>query len=111
MKTETLATLTILGIVVLSIFFVLVFDSITGNLAQNAYAGNKLYGGAIKKFYAQDAKMDSWGTDRVAQWQWLLNEKKDELDCSFGPEALEAPFPCIFDDDLERYCCLTSAAV
>src|SRR3990172_9708865 len=108
---ERIALIGILLIVVVSVFAVVLNDSLTGNayLSLASGRGPKIYGGAIKKIYHQPNVMGhaferQLYMDRAQQF---LYANKDKWDCSYGEEALRSPYPCVADEtNPGKYCCV-----
>jgi hypothetical protein len=107
----------IVAIVVISALSVVYVNSITGQAsydmnAANSYGGSKVYGGAIRKAMADDPSVfgKAYGKEMWAlKWQETIYSNRDKLVCGFGDEAIDSKYPCIFDESLQNYCCLTSA--
>jgi len=110
--------LAVLAIVIVSLFAVLAFSSITGNAAYNSYntyyphTMSKVYGGAIKKVHRNPALVSKnvQEDNYVRQIQHYMLDNKDKWDCSYGPEAENSKYPCMFNEDLGKYCCVISDA-
>ena len=122
------AIIGITAIVVISVLAVLYINSLTGAytaydyelLATSSYYTPHLYGGAIKRAMAQNpyafgtAYGNAASQERAAQkseenillYQQYLYDHKDKWDCSFGKEAETSPWPCVFDDAKQKYCCI-----
>jgi len=106
----------IVAIVVISVLSVVYVNSITGHgaydlNAANSYGGSKVYGGAIRKAMTDNPSAfgKAYGEQMWAQhWQEIMYSNRDKWDCSFGDEARDSKYPCIFDEGLQKYCCVTS---
>ena len=116
---ERYAMIGILLIVVVSVFAVVLDDSLTGNaflsgtssgLSLGGYSrGPKIYGGAIKKIYQQPNIMGNAFEKQLYmdRAQAFLYANQDKWDCSYGPEALNSPYPCVADENNPgNYCCV-----
>ncbi len=113
---ERLALFAIIGIVVVSLFAVVAVDSLTGAAyysgaySAGGYSGNKIYGGAIRRAMAKDPL--AFGgykyadEIRIQRGQAYLYANKDKWDCTYGKEAETSPHPCVFDESLQKYCCV-----
>lgn len=100
---------TILLIVLISVFAVVVSDSITGNLASNYYGSSKLYGPGLKRAAANPANLGKAYADAVsmASYSFYLQDNWDKAQCGF--ESADGPDPCAFDEVSSSWCCLKYA--
>lgn len=100
----------ILVIVLLSVFIFVTVKTFTGQMAGNGYGMNKVYGGAWKKQYSRPS-MVSQAFERQLYLEKLnqyMLDHKAEWNCTFGDEAVDSIYPCFFDSDIEKYCCVIS---
>lgn len=106
---ERYAIIGILGIVLISTFFVFYNTPLTGEYTSSYGVGPKLYGGGMKKAYSQNSV--AIGKNR-AEAQFILRQQEyvyanqDKWDCSFGKEAEQSAYPCVWDENLQKYCCV-----
>ena len=107
---ERYAILVILGIVFVSTLAVISYDSIVGAYSTSyGYGASKIYGGGIRKSLADNpsAFSRSYGEAITTQrYQNFMYSNRDKWDCSFGNEAKTNTYPCIFDEELQKYCCV-----
>ena len=116
---ERIAMTSILIIVVISVFAVVMNDSLTGNASLSGtssgvslggyQAGPKIYGGAVKKIYQQPNVMGRAFEKQlyIDRAQAFLYANKDKWDCSYGAEAEDSPYPCVADENNPgKYCCV-----
>lgn len=103
----------IIAIVLISVLAVVYVNSFTGALASSyGYSNSKLYGGAIRKAYAQNpgAISQKYEEDFFnSRAQNFMYAHKDEWECTFDAETADkSGFPCIKDENSDKYCCVTS---
>ncbi|MBW2969837.1 hypothetical protein KY309_00925 [Candidatus Woesearchaeota archaeon] len=102
----------IIAIVVISVVAVVYVNSFTGALASSYGYSSKLYGGAIRKAYSTNhaAVSKKYADDVfVSRAQNFMYSHKDEWDCSFDEETADTSgFPCIKDENSDKFCCVTS---
>lgn len=107
MRVERFAIVGILAIVLVAVFAVSWSFSTTGYLAQNGYGSvAKVYGGNIGKHQRQVAASQNTEAFYMMRLQEYMYRNKDRWVCTFGDEALASEYPCIFDQDLQKYCCV-----
>jgi len=108
------AVLGILAIFLISLLAVIYVNSFTGAVSSNGYAyGSKLYGGGLRKAYTSDPdSLSKKYSDSQfdAQMSNFMYSNKEQWDCTFGPEAEKSGFPCVYDVQLKKYCCITKSA-
>lgn len=100
----------ILAIVLISVFVFITASPSTANVV-HGYGASKVYGGAWKKIYQNPSMVSQAFADNLQtkRWQNYMYSNLDDWDCSFGTEAEESKYPCIFDKSLNKYCCIVSS--
>jgi len=105
MATERRVMVAILLIVLISVIAVDV-SSITGKLAQNGYAASKVYGGGAKKYGQLVAERQHAEMRYLKEMQNYMYDNEEQWDCSYGDEALRSDYPCMYNKELQKYCCI-----
>ncbi len=109
------AILAILAIVLISALALIYFNKYTGQYATSyGYGANKIYGGGIRKAMAENPAVfgKKYGEQVwVQRMQEFMYSNKDKWDCNYGEEALASGYPCIFDEELKKYCCVVNTAL
>lgn len=107
MRTERVVVAGILAIVLVTALYIVAAPTLsTGQLAQNAYVGSKVYGGGAERYQSVMAKQRAADQRYIMKAQEFLYNHQDEWKCGFGTEALRTPYPCVFDAESESYCCV-----
>lgn len=107
------AILGILAIFLISLLAVIYVNTLTGAVSSNAYGSSKLYGGGLRRAYISDfdALSKKYSDDQFnAQMSNFMYSNKDQWECTFGPEAEKSGYPCVYDEQLKKYCCITKSA-
>ncbi len=103
----------ILAIFLISLLSVIYVNSFTGAVASNAYGSSKLYGGGLRRAYVSDfdALSKKYSDNQFeAQMSAFMYSNQDKWECTFGPEAVNSGYPCVYDEKLKKYCCITKSA-
>lgn len=109
-----LAIAGILAIFLISVLAVIYINSFTGAYSSSyGYGASKLYGGGAKKAAARNPAVLGKNYEQAlftAQMQQFMYSNQDKWECTFGPEAEKSGYPCIYDENLKKYCCITTSA-
>jgi len=103
------ALIGILVILVVSIGAVVYLNSVTGSYSSNYRSASKIYGGAIKRAYKDNPGAFGSAYAKavyIQRNQDYLYANRDKWDCTFGKEAETSSFPCMYQDDIQKYCCI-----
>jgi len=105
-----LVIISIIGVVLLAVGFITI-NSVTGGVASySAYGGSKVYGGNIQKQAKINANEYLAEMRKIAEVQEFMYDNKDKWECTFGMEARNSAYPCMFDSKLRKYCCITDGS-
>lgn len=103
----------ILAIFLISLLSVIYVDSYTGSVTSSYGSSSKLYGGGLRRAYVSDfdALSKKYNDNQFeAQMSNFMYSNKDQWECTFGPEAESSGYPCVYDEKLKKYCCITKSA-
>ncbi len=100
----------VFGIFLIGVFTLVITTSYTGQVAYSQYGVQKVYGGAWKKAETRPSMVGEAYASQlyVEKLQEYIYDHKSDWDCSFGDEAENSIYPCIFDENIGKYCCVVS---